>query len=131
MTNRQVRLRIATMELQTDMLTSNLIDRYPPVKLTSKWYLFPDGTIKDCHGKEFPYDEWSDGSGYKMFYSKETGYVYVYRLVTKNFNLLRCDRNAIHHNTFNKKCDGVEELTVLTPAEHGREHYGSKFRNKS
>ena len=81
MTKKQVRLNRATMELQTNMLTSNLIDRY--------------------------------------------------RLVAKHFNLLRCDRNNIHHNTFNRKCDGVDELTVLTNAEHRREHCGSKIRNKS
>lgn len=104
------------------MLTSNMLDEFPPVKLTLKWYLFPDGTIKDCYGNEFDYDLWSNGSGYKMFYSKETGYVQVYRLVAKYFNKLRCFKNHIHHNTFNKHNDGVDELTVLTPSEHKQEH---------
>lgn len=112
-------------------LTSNLLDKYGTVKLNDKWILFPDGHIADCHGNEFNYADWSKGQPYKHFYSKETGYVAVYKLVCDKFNLTRCERNAIHHNTFNKSNDGVEELTILSPSEHSREHHGLHKSTKS
>lgn len=82
-------------------LTSNLLDKYGTVRLTDKWILFPDGHIA------------------------------VYKLVCDKFNLTRCERTAIHHNTFNKANDGVEELTILTPSEHRREHCRSHKSTKS